>query len=92
MCGAPALDPLFDEPKKAIKLAFDRGRGGEPVIEVPMELAVAKGTALSVDDTKALRDFTGRYDDCGSNGVVVKRLMAFLPLNRSPSEATSRML
>ena len=73
--GAPALDPLFDEPKKAIKLAFDRGRGGEPVIEVPMELAVAKGTALSVGDTKALREFTGRYDDCGSNGVVVKSIV-----------------
>ena len=40
-----------------------------------MELAVAKGTALSVDDTKALRDFTGRYGDCGSNGVVVKSIV-----------------
>ena len=65
----PAVQPLFDAPSARIKAAFERGKGGEPSVRVPMTLAVVSGTILYGADVQALGSFTGRYADCATNGV-----------------------
>ena len=65
----PTVGPLFDPPSARIKAAFERGKGVEPSVRVPMKLAVVTGTILYAADVQALRDFSGRYASCATNGV-----------------------